>query len=185
MIIGLTGTNAAGKGEVANYLKNTKRFQYLSLSDIVREEADAQGLEHTRENLIKIGNKLREKNGADVLAKRTIEKIKEENVVIDSIRNLAEANAIKSLKDSILIAVDAPIELRYRRAQERMLDRDKVSFEEFKELEEAENLKTTTGQQLKLCMGEADKTIINDGTIEQLHDKIDEILKQQNSTHPS
>jgi len=176
MIIGLTGTNAAGKGEVANYLK-LKRFQYLSLSDIVREEADAQGLEHTRENLIKIGNSLREQHGADILAKRTIAKIKEGNVVIDSIRNLAEAKAIKSLKDSILIAVDAPIELRYKRAQERMLDRDKVSFEEFKKLEEAENLKTTTGQQLNLCMGEADRTIINDSTIEELQNKIDELLK--------
>lgn len=177
MIIGLTGTNAAGKGEVSNYLKDTKRFQYISLSDIVREEADAQGLEHTRENLIKIGNELREKNGADVLAKRVIEKIKEENVVIDSIRNLEEARAVKALKNAILVAVDAPIGLRYKRAQERMLDRDNVSFEEFKQLEEAENLKTITGQQLKLCIGEADKTIINDGTIEQLHDKIDEIIR--------
>lgn len=184
MIIGLTGTNASGKGEVSNYLRS-KRFQYISLSDIVREEADAQGLERTRANLIKIGNGLREKGGADILAKKTIEKIKQENVVIDSIRNLAEAKAVKALKDSKLIAVDAPIELRYKRSQQRMLDRDKVSFEDFKKLEEAENLKTTTGQQLKQCMGGADKLIINDGTIQDLQNKVDEIIKQQNSTHQS
>ncbi|MBW2980248.1 AAA family ATPase [Candidatus Woesearchaeota archaeon] len=176
VIIGLTGTNASGKGEVANYLK-LKRFQYLSLSDIIREEADAQGIEHTRENLIKLGNELREKHGADVLAKKTRDKIKEENVVVDSIRNLEEVKALRTLSDFIFVAVDAPVKLRYERAQKRMLDRDKVSFEEFKRLEEVENFKSKTGQQLKQCAGVADKTIINDGTFEELHAKIDEIIK--------
>ena len=60
MIIGLTGKNAGGKGEVANYFK-TKYFIYYSLSDIIREEATKRGLEHSRDNLIKIGNELREK----------------------------------------------------------------------------------------------------------------------------
>ena len=67
MIIGLTGANASGKGEAASYLKS-KSFEYYSLSDILREKAGARKIEPSRENLIKLGNELREKNGSSVLA---------------------------------------------------------------------------------------------------------------------
>lgn len=69
MIIGLTGKNASGKGEAANYLK-TKGFAYYSLSDALREEATARNIEHTRENLIRLGNQLRKEFGADYLGKK-------------------------------------------------------------------------------------------------------------------
>ena len=68
MIIGLCGKNASGKGEAANYLI-TKRFVYYSLSDIIREEATKRGLQHSRENMITLGNELREKSGPSCLAK--------------------------------------------------------------------------------------------------------------------
>ena len=67
MIIGLTGKNAAGKGEIANYLK-TKGFVYYSLSDVIREEATKRGLEHTRDNLIRLGTEMRETHGNSILA---------------------------------------------------------------------------------------------------------------------
>ncbi|MCX5687163.1 MAG: AAA family ATPase, partial [Candidatus Omnitrophica bacterium] len=76
MIIGLTGANASGKGEVASYLKS-KSFEYYSLSDILREEAKARGIESSRENLIRLGNELRERNGPSVLADFVIKKIKD------------------------------------------------------------------------------------------------------------
>ena len=74
MIIGLTGKNASGKGEVANYLKS-KGFIYYSLSDVIREEATKRGLEHSRENLINLGNELREKFGPKHLAQQISSKI--------------------------------------------------------------------------------------------------------------
>lgn len=175
MIIGLTGTNASGKGEVAKYLKE-KGFQYLSLSDIVRHEAEFKGLELTRENLILTGNLMRAQFGPDILAERTIEKITKKNCVIDSIRNLAEAKAVKKLPDSLLLAIDAPSELRYERAQKRKEERDKLSFAEFKRLEAQENFKSETGQQLRLVIKEADKLIINDGLLQDLHKEIDVLL---------
>ena len=51
MIIGITGTNAAGKGEASKYLVS-KGFQYFSLSDVLREELAVAGKEATREHLI-------------------------------------------------------------------------------------------------------------------------------------
>ena len=50
MLIGLTGRNAAGKGEVAEYLKN-KSFYYYSLSDVIRDEIRSRGQQPTRDVL--------------------------------------------------------------------------------------------------------------------------------------
>ena len=43
-VIGLTGTNAAGKGEVANYLKN-QGYAYFSLSDAIRDELKKEDID--------------------------------------------------------------------------------------------------------------------------------------------
>ena len=56
--MGLTGPNAAGKGEVAQLL-TSHGYTYHSLSDVVREEAGARGLPVSRKNLVLIGNELR------------------------------------------------------------------------------------------------------------------------------
>ena len=69
MIIGLTGPNASGKGEAAEYLIN-KGYRYSSLSDIIRQEAKKLRIAPTRDNLINLGNAMRRKHGAAVLAKK-------------------------------------------------------------------------------------------------------------------
>ena len=94
MVIGLTGPNAAGKGEAALYIKS-KGFVYHSLSDILREEAKKSGIEASRENLIRLGNELRRKNGPAFLAIRAIKGLRNtENHIVDSIRNPAEIEAL-------------------------------------------------------------------------------------------
>ena len=71
MIIGLTGKNASGKGEVADYLK-TKGFVYYSLSDELREEATKRNIEPSRDNLTNLGNELRKKHGPNYLAQKIL-----------------------------------------------------------------------------------------------------------------
>ena len=75
-VVGLTGPNAAGKGEVARFFQ-ARGFAYHSLSDVVRDEATLRGLDHTRENLIRVGNDLRAAHGPGALAERIIEKLLE------------------------------------------------------------------------------------------------------------
>jgi len=141
MIIGLTGTNGSGKGTVAEFLKQ-EGFRYYSLSDELRGVLHQQQVEITLPNLIVWGNKIRKTQGSDYLAKRVIEKIKKDKafaqkeIVIDSIRNPFELAALKTLPGFILIAVDAPIELRYQRVQQRKREDDKQSFEAFKHNED-------------------------------------------------
>ncbi len=84
-LIGLTGTNGAGKGETAAFFM-ARGYAYFSLSDIIREELRTRGESVSRDNLIRIGNELRARYGPDVLARRTVAKIGG-LAIIDSIRN--------------------------------------------------------------------------------------------------
>ena len=182
MIIGLTGKNASGKGEVANYLK-TKGFIYYSLSDVLREEATGRNLEHSRDNLINFGNELRKKFGANYLAKKINQKIeqqlkqnKNQNFVIDSIRSPFEAKEFMTNIQFVLIGIDAPIELRFKRLLERNRLGDAKTLKKFKEQEEKENLKSNTNQQLDETFKLAKKVIVNDGSLEELYKKINKLL---------
>jgi len=177
MIIGLTGPNASGKGEAGLYIKS-KGYGYISLSDILREEAARSNIEPIRENLIRLGNDLRRKKGASFLALLAIEKLDDsKNYIIDSIRNPAEVEELKELKKFILIGVDAATETRFKRSLRRKRPGDAETLEEFIKKEEKENKTGAENQQLKKCLSMADTIIINDSTIEKLKEKIDEAIK--------
>lgn len=173
-LIGLTGTNGAGKGKVASYLVK-KGFQYFSLSDLIREELRKKGKEITRDNLIKMGNYLREKYGPDILACRVMKKIKG-NSVIDSIRNPKEIEHLRKQKNFILLAIDAPVELRYERTKKRGRDESASTLQEFILKEREEMTTDEKGQQLRTCLKMADVTIINDGSLEELKKKLEALL---------
>lgn len=182
VILGLTGKNAAGKGEAASYLK-AKGFIYYSLSDELREEATKRNMGHSRESLISLGNELREKFGPEYLAKKINEKIKNKknnikNFVVDSIRSPFEAKELLKNKDSLLIGIDAPVGLRFQRMVERNRVGDAKTIEDFKRQEGRENTKNETSQQLNETFKLAGKAIINDGSLESLHEKIDELLEE-------
>ncbi|MGD2295073.1 MAG: AAA family ATPase [Candidatus Aminicenantes bacterium] len=173
-LIGLTGTNGSGKGEAADYFKK-KGFAYLSLSDLIRDELQKEKKEVTRDNLIQKGNQLREKYGPDILARRAIEKVKDK-AIIDSIRNPFEVEFLRKHGKFILLAIDAPVELRYERAKRRGREESASSLEEFVQKEKEEMTGSENGQQLYSCMTMADHIIINDGTLEDFHLKLEETL---------
>lgn len=174
-IVGLTGTNGAGKGEVAAYLA-TKGYAYFSLSDLIREELKKKGKEPTRDNLIAMGNALRKRYGPDVLARRVMRKIKGEKAVIDSVRTSEEVAFLRRHKGFLLLAVDAPAELRYKRVKRRGRAESAASPREFIAKEQKEMSGDAGEQQLRRCLALADINIINDGTLAALHRKIKDCL---------
>jgi dephospho-CoA kinase len=173
-IIGLTGTNGAGKGEAAAFFQK-KGFTSFSLSDLVREELKAGGLEPSRDNLIKKGNELRQAHGPDILARRVMSRVKG-RAVIDSIRNPEEVRFLKSQKNFILLAIDAPVELRFKRVIGRGRMESATSLEEFIKKEAEEKTQDGKGQQLQTCLKMADRTIVNDTSLEAFHSKLEEFL---------
>jgi dephospho-CoA kinase len=174
-IIGLTGTNGAGKGEVAAYLIK-KGYAYFSLSDQIRDELRKKGQEPTRNNLIALGNALRKRYGADILARRVMKKARGEKVVIDSVRTTEEAAFLRKQKGFLLLAVDAPAELRYKRVKKRGRAESASTLEQFIAKEREEMAGDAGEQQLRRCLTLADITIINDGTLAALHRKIEKCL---------
>ena len=144
----------------------------------MREEGKARGIELSRENLIKLGNELRTKNRPSILADLVIKNIKAKgNYVIDSIRNPFEVKALRKLSGFILIGIDAPVEIRFKRAIARKRPGDPETLEEFVEKERKENITDPANQQLENCLKLADTVIVNDSTIEELHKKLDLALK--------
>ena len=174
MIIGLTGPNAAGKGEVAAHLVNLQ-FAYHSLSDVLREELDRRVIPPTRENLIALGNELRASRGAGVLAEMIRGRLGRRDVV-DSIRNRSEVELLRTLPGFTLLGVDAPVEVRFARARARNRPGDGTTLEEFRAKEARENSPDPARQQLALTFSLADYTVCNEGTLADLHRRVDEFL---------
>jgi len=178
MLIGLTGKNGSGKGEVARFLIESG-YQFYSLSDVVRDEVRLQGHDVTRENLIVAANEMRSRLGAGVLAERILQKVgPDAHAVIDSIRNPFEVEALRRRKDFHLISVEADPKVRFERTKARNRENDPQTYEEFLELEarEAQTNDPTT-QQMNRTAAMADAVIENDGTIEDLRDQVRQVIK--------
>jgi dCMP deaminase len=177
MIIGLTGKNGSGKTAVSDYLKS-RGFEYYSLSDAIRDEIRNRGLEITREILIDVGNELRTKFGPGVLAERILRNLENDiNYVIDSIRNPREVEVLRTRSDFTLLAVEADPKTRFERSRKRGRESAAQTFEQFVK-EEARELDSDNpaNQQLQATRQKADLVISNDGTLEELHRRLDQTL---------
>jgi dephospho-CoA kinase len=179
MIIGLTGKNGSGKGAVADYLKS-KGYEHYSLSDVLRDEARARGLEISRDNLYAIGNELRSALGAGVLAKKVLVKLHgQSNIILDSIRHPAEVEVLRTLKNFKLIVVQASPEVRFERMCQRARENDPTDFKSFLALEEKESQsQTASDQQLDKTLKQADIVIKNDSSLETLNEQVEEFLQE-------
>ncbi|MCG2717264.1 MAG: dephospho-CoA kinase [Nanoarchaeota archaeon] len=177
MIIGLTGTIAAGKSTVADILKE-KGFEHHTYSDILRLEAKKRNIEPTRENLQELGNKFkRESRNMGILSRLIIENSKSDKIIADGIRTVDEIKELKKHPNSYVIGIDAPQRLRYERLVSRKRVGDPISFEEFKKIDEHENKGLTPGQEINKCMKNSDFIVINDKEHESLRKRIEDILR--------
>ena len=183
MIIGLTGKNAAGKGEVAAYLKQ-KGFYYYSLSDVLREELRERGDELTRKNLIRVGRELRETHGEGCLAERILKRAQEDkNYVIDSFRHPSEIGVFRQHPAYRLLLVVADAGVRFQRIRDRGRESDPTTLAEFESLEEEEATSNeSSGQQLELSALEADATVANNGSKKDLGERMELIMYALNDT---
>jgi hypothetical protein len=88
---------------------------------------------------------------------------------VDSIRNPAEVEVLRREPAFLLIAVDAPIELRYERARLRSRAGDGSTLQEFAARERLELGSDPVQQQIHLTIRMADLRVDNSGTLPDLH----------------
>ena len=141
----------------------------------------ARGLTTGRDDLIATGNDLRRKGGPGVLAERMLARLVGRDLV-DSIRNPAEVEVFRRLPRFTLVGVTAPIEVRYRRARGRIGRGDAVeTLHAFAAKEAEENTCDATAQRLEATLSLADRVVLNDGGLETLERRIEEMLKELES----
>lgn len=184
IILGLTGPNAAGKGEICKYLSK-KGFYTTSLSDILRKIAQEKKISPTRINLVNLGNELRKKYGGGILAQWTIKEILKrkyefDKVVVDSIRNTNEIKEFKKKfkNNFFLLYVTAPKKLRFEFMQLRNREGDPKTYKEFLKIEKKEKSNKSIQQQIHKCKELKDFYLNNNSTLDDLYKKIDRILEQ-------
>jgi dephospho-CoA kinase len=181
MIIGITGTDGAGKGTVVAYLVKEKGFTHYSARALIIEEIEKRGVAENRENMRLVANDLRRAHGNDFVVAFSLQKAEKEgkrNIVIESIRTVGEATTLKE-HGGILLCVDADRRIRFERISRRGSSSDHVTFEEFVLLEEKEMSDADPdGPQKAAVMRMADYTVRNDVSESDLFMQIEEFLHQ-------
>ncbi len=140
---------------------------------------EAAGIPIDRDSMIVFANTLRATHGPryvfDELWKRA--RASEKSAVIESIRAIGEAEALKE-QGGILLSVDADQKIRYERIHGRASVLDNVTFEEFKAQEAREmHSDDVNNQNIAAVMDMADFTIMNNESRNDLHARIDAILE--------
>lgn len=145
-LIGIGGTNCAGKDTAAEFLTNNFNLFHVSLSGLLRLEAERLGMAEDRDSLIEASKTLpRLASGIGALAMRGLEiyeTVRDDNeyagLLISSIRCPVDAKAIDQ-RDGSIIFIDAPLPTRYLRSQQRQRpDEANVDFQEFADQDDKE-----------------------------------------------
>jgi len=179
MIIGVTGTNGAGKGAVVDYLVQ-KGFKHYSVRDFLTGEIKKGGMPVDRSSMREVANSLRLTHGPAYVIERLFEQAVAigGDAVIESVRVLGEVKFLKA-QGALLFAVDAERPIRYDRTVRRGSATDKIDFDTWVVQEEREWHNTEAHDMNILgVMKLADSTLNNNGTLEELHAQIDDVLKQ-------
>jgi len=180
MIIGLSGRNGAGKGEVLAFLRS-RSFYAHSLSDVIREELRREGREETRERMIETGNAIRERRGPGGLATILADQLlSDRNYVIDSVRHPAEVEVLRTRTSRFqLWWVEADENVRLARIRSRARAGDPQTLDELRALEARElGGEGPAAQQLLAVQSQADATLRNDGTVTELHAQVQTLLER-------
>ena len=179
-VIGFTGSFGSGCSTSAGLLADAKlkllgtpAVRHVRLSDVVKTEWRSKNAkkEASREDLQATGDEIRNKHGNQELAKRAINEIQKlksvfQFVFVDGIRNTGEISWLRQeFSDHFyLVAIDAPAPLRWTRSQ-AAYHKLGLSESEFHK-DDARDLgeETAYGQQVQLCVDQADVIIVNDET---------------------
>lgn len=183
-LIGISGTNGSGKDTIGEMLAERHGWLFVSVADMLRDEAKRRGVPIEREELRKISTEWRREFGLGVLVDKAVEQFKDSSkkykgLVVVPMRNPGEGQRVKDLGGP-LVWVDADPKVRYERIRKRQRSsEDKKTFEQFLAEEQAEM--QHSGDQATLSMSgvkaKADIFIENNGDdAEEFKDRAEKAL---------
>ena len=175
-IIALVGLAGSGKSSAVEYLTE-KGFPKIYFGGVIYKAMDEAGIEKTWDNQQKFREEIRRREGKDFVIKRVIKNIHDlinagqNKIVLDGLYTWSEYKFLKHdfPGQVVVIAIVTPKHLRYQRMikrAERPMQPHEVDQRDWSEIENLEK-----GGPIAI----ADYFIINDGSLEQLHQKIDAV----------
>ena len=173
-IIALVGLAGSGKSSAVEYLTE-KGFPKIYFGGVIYKAMDEAGIEKTWDNQQQFREEIRRREGKDFVIKRVIKHIHDlinagqNKIVLDGLYTWSEYKFLKHEFPGqvVVIAIVTPKYLRYQRMAkriERPMQPHEVDQRDWSEIENLEK-----GGPIAI----ADYFIINDGSLEQLHQKID------------
>lgn len=179
IIVGLVGPSGSGKTTLTQYLKK-KGFMAVTLSTFLREILEKKGETITKKSLQDLGNKLRKRYGAGVLARKALMEIKKKGrkrTVIDGVRNLEEIKVLKAEDNFYLVGINARPDIRYQRCRKQ---RKLKNYQEFVRLEIRDTAGGISGKGLQVqpCYLNADFFIDNNTSVKSFYKEVDKLLKK-------
>lgn len=170
----ITGMAGSGKTTFAHFFQE-RGFNVLTMGDVIRRLAEERGMSLDSASLGKLAEEVRREEGEGVVAEQCLKIIKKEEysrVVIDGIRSLDEVEVFRRDYSSKLIAIHASPGTRFKRLSVRGrsddADQEKIMIE--RDLRE---LSFGVGSAIAM----ADYMIINEGSIQDLRKKFEELSK--------
>lgn len=167
-LVGISGTFGAGKDIGAEYLVEEHGFTSASTGDMVRKIAQEKYDSIERHTLHKAADEARHEKGAGIFVEQAIaEHSTATSLVVTGIRSIGEAKALKAA-GGLLLFVDAPREMRFKRTSTRKRTGDEKTFEEFVAQEDKELLGEGDDEaaiNLNAVRALADHEITNDGNL--------------------
>ena len=174
-IIATTGLPGSGKG-IFSEVAAKYEIPVFVCGDVVREETRRRGMPLTLANTGAVMLRIREEEGLGVISKRLIPKIDASQcdvAVVEGVRNLEEVEELRKHYGNVtLIAVHASPQTRFERLAERGREDTPTTWEEFESRDQRE-----LGVGLGKAIALADEMIINEGTIEELQNVSDVLIR--------
>ena len=169
-VILTVGYARSGKSTVAHYLAEKHGYKRIGFSDFITIELAKRKLEITKTNMTNYGKQFRKELGEDYLIKQVLaEAAGHEKVVISGIRLMGEYDTIKEKFSSAkMIFTIAPEKQRYARRKDQS-----KTFEEFI----ARDKKDEELYKMREVFAKRDYEIKNEGSLEELLKKVDDIIK--------
>jgi dephospho-CoA kinase len=177
MIIGITGPSGAGKDTSADYLAAVLDAPHASGGDVLRDMLRAIGLPPKKSAIGDFGTFLRTHYGPAVVPERAIQKFADaKNIIVSGFRSPAEAQYIKD-QGGVIIYIQAPDTVRHQRISERQREHEDTSAEFLQKLDQQEHSSTQPmAENLELVRDLSDEVVSNDGSLDELHYKLDDIV---------
>jgi dephospho-CoA kinase len=177
-IITLVGMTGAGKSACVEYLE-AKSYPSVYFGGVTVSEVKRRGLELNETNEKMVREELRATEGVDVMAKRMAEEIEhlakagQTHIVADGLYSWPEYKYFKERfgYNAVIVAIVAPREMRHERLENRTIRPFTAQEAIRREYNEIENIEKGGP------IANADFTIVNDGTVAQLHKKLDVLLE--------